>query len=164
VTRVGLAITLALAGLVIGCGGEEPKHSNEELAASYEETLPPAFELYVEALAQRESDRICEELFASESVEAIEAESGEPCLLAVSAGNSADLSAEEVELERMQRAEGNRVRVFNDSSGESGEPITFVAEDGEWKVVYEADPAVVEEREEYERRLRELESKVSEGR
>lgn len=156
-----LAAPLVAAIVLAACGGGESAAPNEELVASYRQTLPPAFESYVEALQEGDSERICGELFAPASVRAIEAESGQPCLLAVTDSTSTDLSGSEVELESVKPAPGHRARVFYSLDGTgSDRPVAFVAVDGKWRVVYEADPAVVREREYFERQQRRLEGKV----
>lgn len=163
--RLALRCAAPAAGLaavlLAGCGGGEPTVSDEELVAGYERTVPPAFGSYVGALQDGESERVCEELFAATSVEAIEAESGQPCVLAVTNSTSADLSGSEVELESVKRAPGQRAQAFYSLDGSrNSDPVTFVAVDGKWRVVYEADPAVVREREYFERQQRRLEGKA----
>jgi hypothetical protein len=156
------APAVALAAVVLaGCGGGGSTVSDEELVAGYERTVPPAFESYVEALQEGDSERVCEELFVPASVEAIEAESGQPCVLAVTDSTSTDLSGSEVELESVKRAPGQRAQAFYSLDGSSNsDPVTLVAVDGKWRVVYEADPAVVREREYFERQQRRLESEA----
>jgi hypothetical protein len=156
-----LAAPLVAAIVLAGCGGGESTVSDQELVASYKQTVPDAFESYVEALQEGDSDRVCEELFAPRSVKAIEAESGQPCSLAVT-DNSSNLSgSDEVELEDVKLAESRRAQVFYSLDGRSSGPITFAPVGGEWKVVYEANPAVVREREYLERKQRKLESKAN---
>ena len=155
-----LAAPLVVAIALAGCGGGESAVSNEELVTSYRQTVPPAFETYVEALQEGDSDRICEELFAPASVRAIEAESGQPCRLAVTDSTSTDISGSEVEFEDVKLAKGERAQVFYSIDGRSDGPLAFAPIDGNWKVVYEADPAIVRERQYFERQQRKLEGKV----
>jgi len=157
-----LAAPLVVAIGLAGCGsGGESATSNEELVAGYRQTVPPTFETYVEALQEGDSDRICEELLAPASVRAVEAESGQPCVLAVTDSTPTDLSGSKVELETVKRAPGNRSRAFYSLDGSrNSDPVTFVAVDGKWRVVYEADSAVVRERERFERQQRRLEGKA----
>ncbi len=162
--RAALLGPLSAAIVLAGCGGGgEATVSDQELVASYKQTVPPVFESYVEALQEGDSERICEQLFAPASVKAIEAESGQPCTLAVTDSTSTDLSASEVELDEMKPAQGRRVQVFYSIDGTSNGPLTFTAVDGEWKVVYEANPAVVREREQFEHQQRKLEDKAFGG-
>jgi hypothetical protein len=69
--------------------------------------------------------------------------------------------SDEVELEDVKLAESRRAQVFYSLDGRSSGPITFAPVGGEWKVVYEANPAVVREREYLERKQRKLESKAN---
>ena len=163
-----LVLLATLGTLVVACGGDEGEDvselSNGELIAAYEETIPPAFDAYVAALKEGDSDRVCNELFTPTAVDAIEAESGEPCQLAVTHSTSIEISSAQFTLERLRPAANGDVLAsysMNDARGDP--PVTFVALDGEWRVAYEADPAIVKERDRFERRARELESKLYGG-
>lgn len=125
--------------------------------------LPPVFQDYTAAVTEGDSAKVCDELLSATGAEALEAESGEPCQLAVTHSTSPGTAGSEFELRELRPAGEDRVDALFSVDGTSEGRLTFVAMDGEWRVEYEADPAVLEAQEEFERQQQELQEKIYGG-
>ncbi|HEU4980055.1 MAG TPA: hypothetical protein VFT14_02490, partial [Solirubrobacterales bacterium] len=90
---------------------------NEELIANYEETIPPVFEDYTAAVTEGDSAKVCDELLSATGAEALEAESGEPCQLAVTHSTSPSTAGSEFELRELRPPARAGMRPCSPSTG-----------------------------------------------
>lgn len=123
-TRRPAAVTVLLAILVAGCGGEPEEERVRERVTEFGA-----------ATAAKDYDRLCDDLFAPELLETVKS-IGLPCRLAL------EQSLSEVEDPRLVigavRVDGDRAEVDVRSSAAGQAPsqdtLALVKEDGEWRI------------------------------
>ncbi|HWT95513.1 MAG TPA: nuclear transport factor 2 family protein [Solirubrobacteraceae bacterium] len=127
--RAALLPVLALLALVPACGGDDEEDDPE---AQVRETLV----VYTQAIAAKDYQRLCDELFASALVEQVQSQL--PCEVALQRSDLDQARSPKIEVQSVT-VQGNsataKVRASAANQPASQDTVRLVKEQGRWKIV-----------------------------